>query len=203
MKSLRILAVSTVLSGATVVSLRAQAQPDTIRAALRYTQADVDFLSMMIAHHAQAIAMCHWAPTHGASEAVQTLCARIINAQGDEIVIFQNWLRDHHQPVPTPDPRGYHMAGMSQPMLMPGMLTPEQMAQLDSARGQEWDRLFLRDMIMHHRGAVDMVNHLFGQGAGEEESVYKYAADIYGDQTTEIDRMQRMLLASYNAPQGQ
>lgn len=179
---------------------RAQAQPDTIRAALRYTQGDVDFMTGMIAHHAQAVAMARWAPTHGASPAVERLCERIINAQTDEIVIMSRWLSDHHQPVPTPDPRGLTMPGMG-PMLMPGMLTPEQMAQLDSARGQKFDELFLRDMMQHHRGAVAMVNSLFGQGSGEEELVYKFASDVYADQTTEIDRMQRMLVSMLFGPQ--
>lgn len=172
----------------------AQGSPDTVRAALRFTAADVDFMTGMIAHHAQAVAMARWAPSHGASPTVQTLCLRIINAQTDEIALMQRWLEDKHQPVPTPDPRGMHMAGMDQPMLMPGMLTPEQMAQLEAARGPEFDRLFLRFMIQHHHGAVDMVNRLFGRGAGEEETVYKFASDVFADQTTEIDRMQRMLV---------
>jgi uncharacterized protein (DUF305 family) len=171
----------------------AQARADTVRAALRYRASDVDFMSGMIAHHAQAVAMARWAPGHGASPAVRTLCERIINAQTDEIALMQRWLGDRHQPVPAADPAGMHMAGMAQPMLMPGMLTPAQMAQLDSARGIEFDRLFLRFMIQHHNGAVAMVNDLFGTGAGEEETVYKFASDVYADQTTEIARMQRML----------
>src|SRR5689334_18720803 len=118
MKRLVSLLIPAVLGLAGATQARAQAQPDTIRAALRFTQADVDFMSMMIAHHAQAVAMARWAPTHGASPSVQTLCARIINAQSDEIAMIQRWLGEHHQPVPQPDPRGYHMAGMSEPMLM-------------------------------------------------------------------------------------
>ena len=58
----------------------------------------------MIGHHAQAIVMAGWAPTHGASPSVQTLCARIINAQQDEIATMQTWLRDRQQPVPEPSP---------------------------------------------------------------------------------------------------
>jgi len=90
---------------------------------------------------------------------------------------------------------------MDMPMLMPGMLTPSQMAQLDSARGPDFDRLFLRFMIQHHSGAVTMVNDLFAQGAGEEETVFKFASDVYADQTTEIARMQRMLgVVMFGAP---
>ena len=58
-----------------------------------YTEADVAFMSHMIGHHAQAIVMAGWAPTHGASPSVRTLAARIINAQQDEIATMQQWLR--------------------------------------------------------------------------------------------------------------
>jgi uncharacterized protein (DUF305 family) len=77
------------------------------------------------------------------------------------------------------------------------------MAQLDSARGPVFDRLFLRFMIQHHQGAITMVNALFGQGAGEEETVFRFASDVYADQTTEIDRMQRMLAALLFEGRGQ
>jgi len=81
-------------------------------------------------------------------------------------------------------------------------LTPDQLAQLDSARGREFDRLFLQFMIQHHQGAITMVNQLFGsQGGGEEEIVYRFASDVYADQTTEIDRMNRMLEAFHRSPQ--
>jgi len=77
---------------------------------------------------------------------------------------------------------------------MPGMLTPEQMAQLEAARGDEFDRLFLSLMIQHHRGAVSMVQRLFSShGAAQDETVFKFASDVNVDQITEIERMQRML----------
>src|SRR5690349_20144390 len=87
------------------------------------TAADVHFVSGMIGHHAQAIQMAGWAPSHGASAAVRVLCERIVVAQTDEIAMSQRWLREHGEFVPPADPRG-HMQGMDQPMLMPGMLTP-------------------------------------------------------------------------------
>jgi uncharacterized protein (DUF305 family) len=81
-------------------------------------------------------------------------------------------------------------------MLMPGMLTDAQMQQLDAARGEEFDRLFLLDMIQHHRGAVSMVKDLFGSyGAAQDELVFKFANDVNVDQTTEIARMEKMLVA--------
>jgi uncharacterized protein (DUF305 family) len=51
-------------------------------------------------------------------------------------------------------------------------------------------------MIQHHRGALTMVDKLFGsQGAGQDEPVFRIASDVYADQSTEIERMQKMLAA--------
>jgi uncharacterized protein (DUF305 family) len=87
------------------------------------------------------------------------------------------------------------MNGVEHEMLMPGMLTETQMKQLDEVRGADFDRLFLTFMIQHHKGAVQMVNELFNTpGAAQEQAVFKLASDINVDQTTEIERMQKMLL---------
>ena len=172
----------------------AKARADSAR--LPYVEADVFFMQGMISHHAQAIVMAKWAPTHGASASVLTLCSRIINAQTDEIALMQTWLRDRHQRVPdaVPAPMPMKMNGMVMDMMMPGMLTPEQMKQLDAARGSEFDRLFLVFMIQHHSGAVSMVKDLFDTvGAGQDELTFKFASDVNTDQTTEIARMQKML----------
>lgn len=172
----------------------AKAREDSVRHP--YTEADVHFMQGMIHHHAQAIAMSSWAPTHGASSSVRTLAERIINAQRDEIVTMQQWLRDRRQQVPEPNPMGMKMVmdGMEHTMLMPGMLTEEQMKQLDAARGKDFDELFLTGMIQHHTGAVQMVKELFDSyGAAQDDLVFKFASDVNVDQTTEIARMQRML----------
>jgi len=159
-----------------------------------YTAADVRFMAGMIAHHAQAVLMAGWAPSHGASGALRVLCERIVVAQQDEIAFMQRWLRERNQAVPPADPQDHGMPGMHQPVLMPGMLTPEQLAQLDRARGPAFDRLFLAFMIQHHRGAITMVEQLLGaQGAAQDGQVFRFAADVNADQTSEIDRMTRML----------
>lgn len=189
---------------------RARARADSARRP--YTTADIRFMTDMIGHHAQAITMARWAPTHGASDQVRTLAARIVNAQRDEIVTMQQWLRDRGQPVPQVtetgaltmpgDEHAMHMAGGGMASMdmshahMPGMLSDDQMHELDAARGRDFDRLFLRYMIQHHRGAVSMVKDLFSSyGAGQDELVFKFASDVNVDQTTEINRMEQMLLA--------
>ena len=89
------------------------------------------------------------------------------------------------------------MNGVEHDMLMPGMLSPAELAQLDKARGGEWDRLFLTFMIRHHEGAITMVDELFeSYGALQDEDIYKFASDMYADQTIEIERMHKMLEAS-------
>ena len=167
---------------------------------MAYTAADVKFMQGMIHHHAQAIVMADWAQTHGARPDVKVLAQRIDVAQRDEIAFMQRWLKERRQSVP--DPMELHeglagMPGMSDAELMPGMLTAAQMAALDSARGPDFDRLFLTGMIQHHQGAITMVNQLFGTpGAGQELYVFKFASDVNADQQTEIDRMRRMLGAA-------
>lgn len=166
------------------------------------TEADVDFMSGMVPHHAQAVKIASWAASHGARADIRVLCERIVVAQRDEIALMRTWLKDHNRPVPAPDAThaSMNMNGMRHDMLMPGMLTDEELAQLDRARGPEFDRLFLTFMIRHHEGAVSMVDKLFGStGAGQDETVFRLASDIYADQTTEIDRMQK-ILATIPAP---
>lgn len=173
-----------------------QARQDSIRRP--YTQADIDFMTGMIAHHAQAVAMANEAESHGASKSVATYCARVARAQSAEIGLMQAWLKARNQPVPDANPKGMTMmmGGKSMTMLMPGMLTEEQMKLLDNARGPTWDRLFLTFMIQHHQGAIDMVDKLFHtDGAAQDEFTFKFANDVQADQTTEIDRMKQMLSA--------
>ena len=163
-----------------------------------YTQADVDFMSHMIAHHAQALIMAGWAPSHRASPSVQRLAERIVNGQQDEIATMRRWLRDRRLPVPDSSQGPMKMGSdhRMHEMLMPGMLTEAQMKELDQAKGSEFDRLFLTYMIQHHRGAVTMVRQLFGTpGAAQDEMTFKLASDVSADQSSEIDRMQRMLAA--------
>ena len=164
-----------------------------------YTKADVNFVSGMIGHHAQAVIMAEWAPTHGANPSLSILCRRIALAQTTEIELMSSWLRDRNERVPDPNAK-HNMAGMAMPgmtmgdSLMPGMLSPQQLSELDRARGVEFDRLFLRDMIQHHEGALTMVATLFGtNGAAQDDFVFKFATDVHADQSTEIDRMQQML----------
>ena len=169
-------------------------RPDLVRAP--YSEADVEFMAGMIPHHAQAVLIAGWAGSHGARPDVRVLCERIVVGQRDEIETMRTWLRDRGQIVP--DAKATHhrmkMNGVEHDMLMPGMLTPEELARLDKARGAEWDRLFLEAMIRHHQGALKMVDDLFARTARcRMRTCSSSCRDLYADQTIEIERMQKML----------
>jgi uncharacterized protein (DUF305 family) len=204
--SSRALATSLVIASAVVgcssrtEGVRASPEPAASPGRYPHTEADVQFMTDMIRHHAQALVMARWAPTHDASSDVRRLAERIINGQQDEIASMQRWLGDRGQTAPNPlagteTHSEHHAPGAAQShMPMPGMLTDEQMKELDQARGSKFDRLFLTYMIQHHQGAVTMVQNLFATpGAAREETTFKLASDISADQSSEIRRMQRML----------
>ena len=178
-------------SAATAVAL---ATADS--AARAFAPADVEFMQGMIPHHAQAVIMGRWAATHGARADVQRLCLRIVAAQSDEINMMRRWLRERKQDVPdsTATRHVMKMGDMVHELMMPGMLSDDEMVQLDKARGPDFDRLFLNGMIRHHRGAIAMVETLLTNGnAGHDESVFRFANDVGSDQSAEITVMLRML----------
>lgn len=165
-----------------------------------FTKADVKFMVGMIAHHAQALVMSRLAPENGASPEVQTLAARIINAQKDEIATMQRWLRDRDQSVPQYEINGLNLdvyidgEPFTKYRKMRGVLSQEQLEKLGAAKDKEFDRLFLKQMIEHHSGAVYMVDNLFDtDGAAQDDESFRLASNIQVDQKTEIARMQQML----------
>ena len=140
----------------------------------------------MIGHHDQALVMAAMAPSHGASEHFLRLVEKIEISQTDEIGFMKQWLTERSQPVP--DDAFMHS------MMMPGMLTAEQLEQLDAARGREFERLFLTFMIRHHEGALQMVDELFDTpGAGQDPDIFRFATDVDADQRDEIYTMSVML----------
>ncbi|HEY0037715.1 MAG TPA: DUF305 domain-containing protein [Longimicrobium sp.] len=150
-----------------------------------FTVADVRFMQHMIGHHAQALRMTAMAPASGASDNVVRLARKIDISQRDEIAMMKSWLEERRQPVPGDE----HAHGM-----MPGMLTPEQLARLGAARGREFDRMFLAFMTRHHEGALQMVRELFGTpGAGQDPDLFRFVTDVEADQRDEIAVMERLL----------
>jgi len=159
------------------------------------SHADVEFMQGMIMHHQQAVEMTAWIPSHTGSKELQALGARISRSQSEEIQFMRRWLAERGEPTSMPMAE---MAGMDashhHTMMMPGMLTPEQMEALGKAHGSEFDRLFLSGMIQHHDGALTMVKDLFNSaGAGQDAEIFDFANDADNTQRAEIKIMQGML----------
>jgi uncharacterized protein (DUF305 family) len=153
--------------------------------------ADIEFMQGMIMHHSQAVEMVALLRTRGKSPILKSFGEKISVSQTDEIGFMERWLDSRGQPITMQ--MNMSAADMKN-MLMPGMLTPEQMKALTKARGAQFDHLFLTGMIQHHGGALTMVDELFKTpGAGQDPVLFDFATDIDNTQTAEIKIMRGML----------
>ncbi|MBT2469026.1 DUF305 domain-containing protein [Streptomyces sp. ISL-66] len=146
--------------------------------------ADVAFAKGMIPHHRQAIAMADLAATRAESAEVKTLAAEIKKAQDPEIKTLSGWLASWGEQVPAENEgHGGHS--------MNGMMTAEEMDQLEKATGKTFDTAFLQMMVKHHEGAVAMAK------TEQSDGTYQPAEDMAGaiitSQSAEIARMNGLL----------
>jgi uncharacterized protein (DUF305 family) len=145
---------------------------------------DVAFLQDMVPHHQQALQMTALVEDRSASERVRLFAERMDISQVDEVKQMEDYLLELGEVFGSD---GEHHTGE----LMPGMLTEDEMAALEAAEGEEFDRLFLDGMIGHHQGAVDMTEEVAGEGT--DQQVSELSADMNLGQTAEIGRMQDII----------
>jgi uncharacterized protein (DUF305 family) len=169
-------------------------EAEALDVTIEHTEADVAFVQGMIPHHVQALRMTRLVPTRTSREDVPLFAERIDLSQEDEIDVMRRWLEARGEEVPNLG-AGHDMEGMEgmDGELMPGMLTEEELLELEAASGEEFDRLFLDAMIRHHLGAMQMVEDLYEQDGGQEPELSRLANHIYSDQSIEISRAQGML----------
>ncbi|WP_432536338.1 DUF305 domain-containing protein [Kineococcus arenarius] len=155
---------------------------------------DVVFAQMMIVHHQGALEMADTATTKASSQEVEDLAATIKAAQQPEIEQMTSWLAAWGEPTEADS----SMEGMDHSATpptggssMPGMMTEEQMPQLQNATGTDFDRLFLQMMIEHHTGAVRMAETEQQQGSNPQAQ--DLADSIVMTQNAEIEQMNQML----------
>lgn len=159
---------------------------------------DAEFMRGMIMHHAQAVEMTALIETRTTNKDLLRLGKRISQTQSDEINFMKRWLESRGELVRSKtEISDTHMSEMHKPAhhkSMPGMLSPDQMNALKKANGADFDKLFLKGMIQHHKGALDMVKDLFETpGAGQDAELFNFATDVDGGQRAEIKVMQTML----------
>ncbi len=144
-----------------------------------YTDDELMFASMMIPHHSQAVTMSDLALANTTTPEILSLAAAIRDAQAPEIAQMQSWLDQS-------DYSGSHAGHMD----MAGMLSDKELAELASAKGTTFDRLFLEGMIAHHEGAIDMISMIKDSTNSEVKKLY---TDILTSQSAEIEAMKALL----------
>ncbi|WP_181787726.1 DUF305 domain-containing protein [Streptomyces phytophilus] len=148
--------------------------------------ADVTFAKGMIPHHRQAVEMADLAPGRAASDEVKKLAADIKKAQGPEIETLSGWLDSWGEEVPAEGGMDHSMHGSAG-----GMMSAEDMKELEEAKGAAFDTAFMEMMIEHHEGAVAMAETERADGA--YPPVKKMAGEIISAQEAEIDAMESLL----------
>src|SRR6056300_530619 len=152
-----------------------------------YILDDVLFLQQMIPHHEQAILLSTLAPDRTNSESILDLAKRIESSQHDEILFMKDWLGSRGE-------ESHHIKISNHHMKMMGMATKTQIEELSALNGFSFDDLFLRLMIAHHRGAIQMVEHLKNQpGSAFDQVLNDFVSDLDNDQSVEIERMNLLL----------
>lgn len=132
-----------------------------------------EYLLEMIAHHDEAVAAATELSRSDRSE-VRELGEAIVTSQTAQIVRMRSWLEQWHDDT---GPTAY------QPM----------MRDLSGLTGDELDRTFLEDMVMHHWMAVMMSRHLLTGGVDVHPEVADLARDIIREQSAEIRQMRGWL----------
>lgn len=163
-----------------------------------HNAADVTFNQMMIPHHQQAIAMADLVPSRTDNTAVRELATQIKNAQQPEINQMTERLRSWGVST-TPESQSAQDHGSMDHGSMDmgdgaggmGMMSEQEMTAMENARGQEFDTLWLKGMIAHHQGAIDMAKTELADGI--DPASRALAEQITTSQQAEIDRMRSML----------
>jgi uncharacterized protein (DUF305 family) len=154
---------------------------------------DITFAQGMIPHHQQAIDMAEMAAEKASSAEVKDLASRIQAAQDPEIQQLTDMLEKWGAPTEPTMTGESDMPGMDHgDMSGEGMMTDEEMQQLEGATGAEFDRMWVQMMIKHHQGAVDMAKTELEQGSNAEAK--DLAQKIIDAQEAEIKEMQGLSL---------
>ncbi|WP_416667108.1 DUF305 domain-containing protein [Egbenema bharatensis] len=140
-----------------------------------HVESEFEYLSHMIPHHQEAIDTAQIILERSDRPAMQAFAQEIIAVQTAEIERMETWLSQWY-PSQTAD---YSYTPM--------------MRDLSNLQGDELDRVFLEDMIMHHMGAVMMSQMLLNRNLIEHEPVRPFAQTIASTQRQEIHQMRAWL----------
>ncbi len=163
-----------------------------------HNEADVEFATAMVEHHAQAIQMANFTiGRDGIDPRIAELAEEIRLSQTAEIDEMAGFLRSWGEDVPetgfaTGDSHSHdgEMVGGDHAD-MPGMMTAAEMEELAAAQGDAFAEMWMRMMIEHHEGALAMVDDV--QEDGAHEPLRDLAGEMEKAQRTEIGDLERWL----------
>ena len=187
-----LIAVVGVLAASLTLSACSTASTDTgddspgssSDSAATFNDQDVVFAQSMVVHHSQAIDMSQMIlDKDGIDPSVTELAQDIKDAQGPEIDQLSGFLERWGAPA--------QMEGMDSMRGMDGVMSEEDIADLDAATGTEASRLFLEQMTVHHVGAVEMAQVQVDEG--EDPDATALAEKIIEDQNAELELMEELL----------
>lgn len=163
-----------------------------------FNDADVQFATDMMQHHAQAIEMVTLTQGRSLDPEVQQIADDIREAQVPEIETMTDWLTAWDQEIPATSMdhanAGHDMedmGGESMDMNMPGMMSADEMDSLENASDTDFQQLWLEMMIEHHTGAIEMAEA--EQQDGVNEDAKALAGTIVETQQAEISTMEGLL----------
>jgi uncharacterized protein (DUF305 family) len=155
---------------------------------------DVGFARDMGAHHAQAVQIAELLRDRTDDEDFRVLAADIALTQQAQIGQMRGWLDVWGRPptsVEQPMRWMGHEVPEGQVMVMPGLATDDQLAELRSLEGHDAEQLFLQLMIRHHEGGIEMAS--YAADNAEVSFVRTIAQGMVESQTAEIAQMQSLL----------
>lgn len=144
---------------------------------------DRNFIANMIAHHQGAVTMAQLALTNAKHQELKDMANDIISAQSGEISQMKSWQQAWGYPSSSSDNMMDHSA-MGMMDEMSGMEN-----ELKGKTGDEFDKAFIEQMIMHHQGALDMAAP--GEKNAEHQEVKDLTKAIVTAQTKEIKQMKQ------------
>jgi uncharacterized protein (DUF305 family) len=153
-----------------------------------HNESDVMFAQMMIPHHQQAVELADLAlsSTSSARPEIIQLAQKIQGGQEPEIEQMTALLTKWNQPLDS-------HAAMGHASEMLGMLSEQDLIDLASLTGSDFDSAWIAAMTFHHQGAIAMA--VIAKKDGISTEIKELTAAIITAQQGEIETMQMLSIA--------
>ena len=154
-----------------------------------WNKADQEFVQEMIPHHEQAVVMSEMVSNVEVSGETAALATEIIGAQASEIELMKGFLSEWGVEYdPSSDQHAGHMMSGD---VSNGMMTDEELAELENSMGSDFEKMWLTMMLAHHKGAIKMAETVITDGKDARDKTLAEA--IINEQQKEIELIDSLL----------